>query len=1547
MAIRVELELEDGTFTSRMIHAGETLQQFNQNVLKASPALVQMRTAAAQAAGGVYNLANDSKLAFSSISRVNESSRSFLATLRDVTIVLGLARSAFGAIHSVTTGWASDIVKVNAEMERMTMLMRSMSSAVDPIRDAKDQVAGLRQMALDTPFALGTLTNIFTQMKSTGIDPTKGAMRGLTDAVAAFGGSDEVLKRAALAMQQMSGKGVIQMEELRQQLGEAIPRATELMARSFGITYAQLVKDINTGTVQAKPVLEALNRELERTYGGSALQMMQTFQGQLTKTRTLLQNIALEAGNAGYFDAVKKQLVDLNNFLSSPMAMSYAKQLGEGLTTVVNGLRTAIDFVIKFRNEIVLTGEIVAGAWVASRMIAGIQGMMTAMQSLRASTAAARLEFALAQAQMATAWSGAAAGAGAAATSAAAGAVAASRLATAWGVATGAIRIFGLATATVAPWLPLIAGGILIIGNYFELFTNRARDAWQELDKFGAKSREQVETAGQYVERERRKLEADIAQREYYAKRVIGLTAAQRAAEAQKSRTEFDKEHNIPERQRELAEKERVLAKGSRDIAVSEQQAQTKAELAEMDKRIAEFSSRYDRESIAMRQAFEARRNALLRDKKSTEAIDKEYADNQKKLQVALYDQQIAELNKFIAARQTILDDRGSDSSPKKQVAEEALADALKRKNSLDEQRFATLQQLSGSPMLEKEKSLDTLLEKAGAHLNKLKAEAEDYKAEMAGAQGETAKLAYQLEQAMRYGDPGNDRVKAMIEQLIQAQDEAAKLHDALQGKQQMDRDISSSLERAKEEIRKLYKDGDSDYERIIEKFKTGGYGGYNPQTNPLFQTMESVRSKLTEVSGQANLTADVFKNTMFGSSVMGAGNDFLSLLDRISKAWAAIRGNVNDTNFAQALASAIPFGNAISGAVGGLKQLFGTSGTGIPASIRNNNPGAMWPSAQAARFGSLGFEALNDGQGNKIARFSTPEAGAAANMALLAEKYVGMTLRDAIAKWSGGNNVGTYLSGLAGKGFGADTVLTPDLMKNQELMTSLLKAMAQHEAGRPFPMDDSQWASAFQLYLGGGRGALPTSAVPDTLAPKQKDDLTELKRLEEVLKTLKLDKSLGDQIDLIKREIVEASDQADGFNKHLAATNKLIASGKLGDDKDPQSARYKELIKLAKDWDDADNAAAARKKARSAADSSQTSLERQKADLLERQAAAQARLNNPLMFKNGDTYFKQVRQLEDYVQKQKEAYGVDSENYRQALAQKNALLAQYQSTEYMEFFADLQKKTFVNRASLESEQQQRELTLRRTIDQINTYLAAFKGSAEERMQIEKVAQEYIRSEIDKTAQKSPIARQMKEWKDLSGNFEKSVTGWLDSSVDALTQLITTGKTDWKSLLNSVTSDLVRMSLKWSFSSLMGGASGKMGGGAKGGLAKGATVGVAHTGGVLGRDNLVKRMVDPSIFARAPRFHTGGIIGADEVPIIARRGEGVFTPEQMSQLGGGGSTNSVVTIAPAITLNAQGGTKEQNQDLAEQFTRQIEPAIRSLVVKELLAQRRPNGLLRG
>lgn len=56
--------------------------------------------------------------------------------------------------------------------------------------------------------------------------------------------------------------------------------------------------------------------------------------------------------------------------------------------------------------------------------------------------------------------------------------------------------------------------------------------------------------------------------------------------------------------------------------------------------------------------------------------------------------------------------------------------------------------------------------------------------------------------------------------------------------------------------------------------------------------------------------------------------------------------------------------------------------------------------------------------------------------------------------------------------------------------------------------------------------------------------------------------------------------------------------------------------------------------------------------------------------------------------------------------------------------------------------------------------------------------------------------------------------------------------------------------------------------------------GIWHAGGIIGRDSAPTRYVHPAYFDAAPRMHGGGIAG-DEKAIIARDGEGIFTPRQM------------------------------------------------------------------
>jgi hypothetical protein len=145
------------------------------------------------------------------------------------------------------------------------------------------------------------------------------------------------------------------------------------------------------------------------------------------------------------------------------------------------------------------------------------------------------------------------------------------------------------------------------------------------------------------------------------------------------------------------------------------------------------------------------------------------------------------------------------------------------------------------------------------------------------------------------------------------------------------------------------------------------------------------------------------------------------------------------------------------------------SAGRKAPASIRHNNAGAMWYRADSwqSKFGATFGQKLNDGlgQGNQIASFPTPVHGAAALLYQLNRpSYAGKTVREAISKWSGGNSVGSYLSILRGAGFNADQNVS-DIMASPDSAVAFAKAMARHEAGSEYPMNDEQWQQAYNMF--------------------------------------------------------------------------------------------------------------------------------------------------------------------------------------------------------------------------------------------------------------------------------------------------------------------------------------------------------------------------------------------------------------------------------------------------------------------------------------------------
>ena len=162
------------------------------------------------------------------------------------------------------------------------------------------------------------------------------------------------------------------------------------------------------------------------------------------------------------------------------------------------------------------------------------------------------------------------------------------------------------------------------------------------------------------------------------------------------------------------------------------------------------------------------------------------------------------------------------------------------------------------------------------------------------------------------------------------------------------------------------------------------------------------------------------------------------------------------------------------------------------------------------------------------------------------------------------------------------------------------------------------------------------------------------------------------------------------------------------------------------------------------------------------------------------------------------------------------------------------------------------------------------------------------------------------ELSDFASLAENAVKNAFSNMENALVSFVTTGKVSFSDFANAIISDMMQIAIRQSITMpLLTGISSYLG------------FAMAHSGGVVGADNLASKAVNPAVFVGAPKFHSGGLVG-DEVPIIAKRGETIFTKGQMQALGGELNRKTPVNVNVNVHNNASGtkayATSSQDND---------------------------------
>ena len=238
-------------------------------------------------------------------------------------------------------GLTANFLMINSTLEQLEVMM---STALGSKSAGAKGLESLLDMATKMPFAIDAIAASFAKLTAAGVEQTERVLTVMVDAVAAFGGTSEDLKLSIIAIQQMVGKGVISMEELRRQLSERIPTAIPAMARGLKIEIGELITLIETGTLDYAKGMNAMLREFENMYSGAAIARMNTFAGAVVyfqvQWAVLMRRIGESNASFTSITGLIRQVADaIGDVRTSARGLVIIDYIGESIVDMLAPLR--------------------------------------------------------------------------------------------------------------------------------------------------------------------------------------------------------------------------------------------------------------------------------------------------------------------------------------------------------------------------------------------------------------------------------------------------------------------------------------------------------------------------------------------------------------------------------------------------------------------------------------------------------------------------------------------------------------------------------------------------------------------------------------------------------------------------------------------------------------------------------------------------------------------------------------------------------------------------------------------------------------------------------------------------------------------------------------------------------------------------------------------------------------------------------------------------------------------------------------------------------
>lgn len=256
----------------------------------------------------------------------------------------GALGAAIGTIGIV----ARPIIETEIALEQMRRVLTTVTGSTT---EAAKQIEFLRSTAQFAGQSFTGLGESYSKFAASALQvglstaTVQKTFASVATAAGNLGLSSDQAKRALEALSQIASKGVASMEELRQQLGDALPGVLPLLAQQLGLTTQELNKLVESGQLLASEAIPAIAASLTKLApaGGSPVQGLvaewERFKNVITETTSLFAAGALGdiiGASLSFIGARLKEIAFLAAVVSEGITLSL-RSVGVAAAALANG----------------------------------------------------------------------------------------------------------------------------------------------------------------------------------------------------------------------------------------------------------------------------------------------------------------------------------------------------------------------------------------------------------------------------------------------------------------------------------------------------------------------------------------------------------------------------------------------------------------------------------------------------------------------------------------------------------------------------------------------------------------------------------------------------------------------------------------------------------------------------------------------------------------------------------------------------------------------------------------------------------------------------------------------------------------------------------------------------------------------------------------------------------------------------------------------------------------------------------------------------------